>query len=300
MRLQAEITTDTISKITHILKSYTKEDIVLYFSEKSVFFYVPFNNQIGVWIECNESSCFNKYLIKSKQDDTIALKVEAAQLAQALAFDQTSIRVILSQLKDFVFLQLVHRSLDALKQLEHHVPVIILNQKSMEHYAEPDWGDATMCAKLPQLKNLVDWCKVQGSITKQLTVSIIKNEDSGQLEVGLRAESESKIVSIYTRFPNMEQSSNNQKGSNTLSDSIKSAISADLAGSDSDDLEAANKEDLVECDVTVELKKFTKILKVIQLRPHIALLYIHDKKLLRLYFETQSSKMTFVLNAISA
>lgn len=301
MRLQAEITTDIIPKIAEILKCYTKEDIVVYFSENTISFCIPLN-QIGIWIECDISSCFSKYLIKSKQENTIALKVEASQLAQALVFDQSSIRVILSQLDEYVFLQLVHKSLDALKQLEHHVPIIILNQQSVENYAEPDWGKATMMAKLPPIKNLIDWCKkVEKSITKYLTISIIKNSDSGQLDVGIRAENETKMVSVYTLFPDMEPTSSHRKESNISSESYKSAATSELVESEQDiaDLEIDNKDDLVECDVTVELKKFVKILKVQHLAPNIALLYIHDKKLLRLHFETQSSKITYVLNGIT-
>lgn len=303
MRLQAEITNDLIPEIARILKSYTKEDIVVIFSENSILFCLPLNNKIGVWIRCDMPipNCFSKYLVKSKQDNTIALKVEASQLAQAIAFDQTSIRVILSQLNEFVFLQLIHRSLDALKQLEHHVPVIILNQRSMENYEEPDWEKETMMARLPQLKSLSDWCSKVQSVAKNLTVSIIKNSSSGQLEVGLRAESEEKLVSVYTRFPDMEPSTIH-KENNTLSDIDKSSIAVESLESDADIEDLDNKDDLVYADVTIELKKFAKILKVQQLQPIVSLLYIHDKKLLRLYFETQSSssKMTFVLNGISS
>lgn len=301
MRLQAEITTDVISKIASLLKSYTKEDIILYFSEKNISFCISMNNQIGAWIECDIPSCFNKYLIKSKQDDTISLKVEVSQLAQALAYDQSySIRAILSQKDSSVFLQLIHRTLDGLKQLEQRVPIILLNQQSVLNYAEPDWGKATMVAKLPQIKNLTDWCsKLQGSTFKYLTISIIRNSDSGKIDVGLRAESESKTVSVYTRFPDMEIT-NSFKDRNNTSESEKNGISEQIIDSNNDITdEEVEDNDLVECDVTIELKKFAKTLKVQQLQPTVQRLYIHDKKLLRLQFETLNSKMTVALFGLS-
>ncbi|OHT13678.1 Hus1-like protein [Tritrichomonas foetus] len=276
MRLNAEVTSDLLAKIAAILRSYSKDDIVLHFSENSLSFCIPMDNSLGIWAGCETNGCFNKYCVTSKQDNTISMKVEASQLAQALTMEHTSsIRIILSQTNNFVFLQFTHRSLDALKQLEHKVPVLIMTPQAVQHFAEPEWEPPTMMAKLPPIKSVSSWCANANNINKYLTISIIRNVDSGQYEVGFRVESDTHMVSVYTRFPEMSPPDN-------TSQSIEDT-------------------DLVECDVTVDLKKFIKILKVQALQPTVAILYIYDKKFIRLHFATSTSmlQMTYVLSGIS-
>lgn len=275
MKLQAEITNDLLARIATILKSYSKDDIILHFSEEDISFCIP-NDNLGIWVGCKTESCFNKYRIESKFSNLISMKIEASQLAQALAMDHSSsIRVILSQANKFIFLQFTHRSLDASKQLEHKVPVIILLPQNVQQYAEPEWNPATMIAKLPPIKNVSSWCSNASSISKYVTISIIKNTETGDSDVGFRVESDAHMVSVFTRFPNM---------------SIPESASEETSVEDSD---------LLECDVTVDLKKFNKILKVQNLQPKIALLYIYDKKFIRLHFVAGETSMTYILNGIT-
>jgi hypothetical protein len=101
----------------------------------------------------------------------------------------------------------------------------------------------------------------------------MRDPTTGTVDVGFRVENE--VVSVSTRFTN-------------------------LAISGVEDVEG-EPADL--CDVLVDLKKFLKILKVNLLMPTIAILYIYDKKSIRLNFQAQSgpstTSLTYVLAATS-
>ena len=276
MKLQAEITNDLLARIALILKSYSKDDIILHFSEEELSFCIPNDNFVGIWVGCKTESCFNKYRIESKYGNLISMKIEASQFAQALSMEHaSSIRVILSQTNKFIFLQFTHKSLDALKQLEHKVPVIILSPQNVQQYAEPGWNPATMIAKLPPIKNVSSWCSNASNISKFVTISIIKNAETNDCDVGFRVESDAHMVSVFTRFPNM---------------AIPDVGYEETSIEDSD---------LMQCEVTVDLKKFNKILKVQSLQPTVALLYIYDKKSIRLHFVAGNTSMTYALTGVT-
>ena len=268
MRLFAEITSDTIERIASILRIYTKDEIVAHFSESSISFCIQNDNSIGFWIGCEVESCLNKYKIQSKNDNMIAVKIDASQLAQALKMDQSSsILLNLSQSDNLVFFKFIHRSLDELKQLEHRVPVLMLTPQAVQIFAEPEWDNATMMSKFPPLKSVSSWVKNATNINKFVTISIQKNPKSGKLDVGFNVEDDTHMVSVFTRFPNMN--------------------------ADEDE-----PSDVDQCEVTVDMKKFSKILRVQDLQPTVSLLYIYNKKFMRLHFATKSISMTYILNSI--
>lgn len=280
MKLCAQITTDILSRLAAILSACGSE-VILHFSETSLSLCIPQAlAQVGVWAGSESSSCFNKYQIVSQNSNTVSLKANAGQLAQALNVDSSPvIEIYLSRSEDVLYLQLTHRSLDALKQLEHRVPVILLHANAVQRYAEPEWDPPTMKARFPPLKNVSQWCNNAKGISQYLTIlisrkPILENDETLTVEVGLKAENDT--VCFHTHFPN-------------------------LGIADPDDSQS-NEE--VECEVFLELKKFIKILKVQQLQPQTSIIYIYDKKSIRLHFlipssTTNPTTLTYVLNAVS-
>jgi hypothetical protein len=269
MRLRGEITTDLLGRIAAILNACGSE-VILYFSPDEVSLCVPGDNgQIAVWVGSLVQCCFNKYSIASKTKDTISLKTTIAQLAQSLTTDEPSIQMILGRTGESSYLQFTHRSLDSLKQLEHRIPILMLSQSTVMQYAEPEWGPETMKAKFPSLRSIQNWCASAKSINTNLIISISRDPDTGTVDVGFKVETD--VVSVSTKFTDLG-----------IDDG------ADPMGSS-------------ECDVLIDLKKFLKILKVTTLSPSFSVLYIYDKKSLRLNFQVPSASamtsFTYVLNA---
>jgi hypothetical protein len=271
MRLRGEITTDLLGRIAAIL-SACGSDVILYFSPEEVSLCVPGDNsQIAVWVGSPVQCCFNKYNIASKTMNTISLKTTVAQLAQSLATTEQSIQMVLGRTGDASYLQFTHKSLDSLKQLEHRIPVLVLSHATVVQYAEPDWGPETMKAKFPSLRSIQKWCAIAKTINKNFIISISRDPDSGTVDVEFKVETD--VVSVSTKFTNL--------GIDDGPDATEAAAS--------------------ECDVLINLKKFLKILKVIALSPSFSVLYIYDKKSLRLNFQVPSAStltsFTYVINA---
>jgi hypothetical protein len=178
--------------------------------------------------------------------------------------------MILGRTGESSYLQFTHRSLDSLKQLEHRIPILMLSQSTVMQYAEPEWVRETMKAKFPSLRSIQNWCASAKSINNNLIISISRDRDSGTVDVGFKVETD--VVSVSTKF-------------------------TDLGIDDGADPAAAASE----CDVLIDLKKFLKILKVTALSPSFSVLYIYDKKSLRLNFQVPSASsttsFTYVLNA---
>jgi hypothetical protein len=246
-------------------------DVIIHFSPEEVSFHVPHDGtQIGVWVGSQIACCFNKYDVVSKMENQVSLKTNLSQLAQSVALDQASIQMVLGRRNDSSYLQFTHKALDSLKQLEHRIPILIVSPSTVAQYAEPDWGESTMKAKFPSLRSVVAWCANAKSISSYLLLSIFKDRATGVVDVGLTVEND--VVSVATRF-------------------------TDLAIQETDDT------DCDECDVLVDMKKFLKILKVNVLPPGISILYIYDKKSIRLHFQAQpgssTTSLTYVLGATS-
>ncbi|KAH0787017.1 Hus1-like protein [Histomonas meleagridis] len=271
MRLTAEISTEVLAKLVSALPSSSGE-IVLHFSEGSLSICIPHDStQIGVWAGCEVAACFNKYDVQSKNSNTVSMKLSPSQFAQALILETSpSIQVFLTRNGDTIFLQFTHKSLDALKQLEQRVPILLLIPSAISQYAEPNWEPASMCVSLPPIKSIMDWCKKAKNISNQITLSIVHNSEVGGTNLILQVENE--VVIVSTTFFELQ--------------------------SEEDD-ELSKGED---CSVLVDLKKFIKILKIHSVLPTIALLYIVDKKYIRMHFEVPSNvsssiSLTYFLNA---
>jgi hypothetical protein len=274
MRLRAEITTDFLARIVQILNA-CGTDVIIHFSPEEVSFHVPHDGtQIGIWVGSQIACCFNKYDVVSKMENQVSLKTNLSQLAQSVALDQPSIQMVLGRKNDSSYLQFTHKALDSLKQLEHRIPILIVSPSTVAQYAEPDWGAPTMKAKFPSLRSVMTWCNSAKSISSYLLLSIVKDATTGTIDVGFRVEND--VVSVATKF-------------------------TDLAIADADDLDV--DVDCDECDVLVDMKKFLKILKVNVLMPVILILYIYDKKSVRLHFQAQAgsstTSLTYALGATS-
>ncbi|KAH0786454.1 checkpoint protein HUS1 [Histomonas meleagridis] len=276
MRLTAEITTDLLAKLISILSS-CGSDVVLHFSEESLSLCIPHDTgQIGVWVGCDIISCFNKYEVRSNVSNTVSMKLNPAQLAQALISNTSpSIQLHLSRTNDFVYLQLTHKSLDTLRKLEHRVPIILLMPSVIQQYAEPEWELASMCSKFPPLRAVVNWCSNAKSIHHHISISLKHSNTTGNIDAVFRVENE--MVCVSTTF-------------------------YDLKPEQDDETETNSKNS--DCEVYVDLKKFIKILRVVNLQPTIGLIYIVDKKYIRLHFEVPAGaasavSMTYFLNASS-
>jgi hypothetical protein len=274
MILRAEITTDLLAKLAAILSAVGTE-VILHFSPGEISMCITGDStQVRVWAGASTSSCFNKHEISSRNDDTISLKTQVSQLAQTLSSGEPSIQMALRRENQYTFLHLTHKSLDSLKQLQHRVPVLIVSPATVSQYAEPAWERATMAAKFPSLRAVLTWCQNAKSISNYLLISISRDPMAGTIDVGLRVEND--VVNVATKF-------------------------ADLGVSDLD--ADADFELVDESDVLVDLKKFLKILKVNMLQPVVMLLYVYDKKSLRLHFgipaANSTATVTYVLGAIS-
>lgn len=274
MRLTAEITADILSRLVSLLSAFGN-NVILHFSESFLSLCIPHDStQVGVWVGCSIASCFSKYEVQSKSSNTVSMKLAPAELAQAIALDTSpSIQLYLSRSSDFVYLQLTHKSLDTLRQLEHRVPILLLVPNVIQQYAEPDWEPASMCARLPPLRAVISWCANARNIHNYVTLSLVRNADSGDTDMVLTAENE--MVSVSTRFFDLRPRV--------------------------DDADAARD---IDCSVYIDLKKFLKVLKVSLLQPTVALVYVVDKKYVRLHFEvpantTSSISMTYFLNSSS-
>lgn len=274
MRLTAEITTDILSRLVSILSTFGN-NVILHFSESYLSLCIPHDStQVGVWVGCSISSCFNKYEVQSKNSNTVSMKLSPSELAQGISLDTSpSIQLYLSRSNDFVYLQLTHKSLDTLRQLEHRVPILLLVPTVIQQYAEPDWEQASICARLPPLRSVINWCSNARNIHNYVTISIVKNTTTGDTDMILKVENE--MVSVSTTFYDLQPNV--------------------------DEIDASRE---IDCSVYIDLKKFLKILKVNLLQPTVALIYIVDKKYVRLHFEvpantTSSASMTYFLNSSS-
>ena len=267
MRLQLEMSMDIVSKIANLLKLYSKDDLLVSISPTVLKFFIDQSHPICVWIECKTNECFSKFQIKSKNNNTIAFRVSAHQLAQSLDFeDSSTIKIQLSQAGDFIFLQIVHNGLDALKNFEHRVPITLLAKQSTENLKEPQWPDDSMVSEFPSVKAVHDWCSViQNAGIKVITVSILKEPDN--TKVSFNAETESKLLKIETTYT-IEESEND--------DELKDVY-----------------------EIAVNVKQFLKIMKVMQLQPAKSTLYIHSNVLLRLVVDIYCAQITFSISGIT-
>jgi hypothetical protein len=273
MRLRAEITTDLLSRIVQILNA-CGSDVIVHFSPQEISFHVPHDQtQIGIWVGSPVNCCFNKYDVASRMENQVSLKTNLSQLGQSVALDQPSIQMVLSRKNDSNYLQFTHKALDSLKQIEHRIPILIVSPSIVAQYAEPEWEPATMQAKFPSLRAVMTWCTNAKTISTYLLLSISTDPTTGTVDVGFRVEND--VVSISTRFH-------------------------DLGIVNQDEIEA---EIVDQCDVLVDLKKFLKILKVNVLMPAVSIMYIYDKKSIRLNFQAQAgpstTSLTYVLGATS-
>lgn len=276
MRLRAEITSDLIYKLVSLLHP-CGTDVIMYFSEEMVSFCIPGDasqNQIRVWIGVDVASCFNKYVVESRTQNTISFKTNLAQLVQVINLHTPSIQMYLTGKSDRPYLHFTHRSLDSLKQVEHRIPVIVLMPKAVEQYKEPEWEEPSMKTKFPSMRVIAKWCSNAKAISNHLLITAERDIVTGGIHVGFKVESE--IVSVSTLFNDLE-----------IRGDIGTPLDAPLS-----------------CSVQVELKKFIKILKVASMQPSVALMYIYDSKMLRLHFETpcgqEMASMTYVLNSTRA
>ena len=272
MKLMAEITADLLTRIVSLM-SACGSDVIIHFSQDVLSFCVPGDSaqiQVRLWAAAESAVCFNKYVIESQAQNTIAFKTNLSQLSQVLVMDTPSILLRLAGKREKPFLQLTHMSLDSSKQVEHRIPILFLLPRTIEQYREPEWEQASMVAKFPALRALSQWCSNAKVISNLLLISINKSEvdDRQTVDVGFKVESD--VVSVSTVFTDLAPGN------------------VDIGDDD-------------HCNVLVDLKKFIKILKVMTLSPTVALLYVYDKKMIRMHFEapcgTSMSTLTYALNA---
>lgn len=275
MKLIAEITSDLLTRLVSLM-SACGSDVIMHASQDTLSFCVPGDSaqmQVRLWVAADSTVCFSQYVIQSQCQNTIAFKTNLSQLSQVIVMDTPSIVMRLAGKRERPFLQLTHMSLDSLKEVEHRIPILFLLSGTVEQYREPEWERASMIAKLPSLRALSQWCSNAKVISNRLLITLKKNEVDGRetVDVGFRVESD--VVSVSTVF--------NDLAPGTI----------DFGDDD-------------QCDVLVDLKKFIKILKVATLSPTVALLYVYDKKMLRMHFEapcgTSMATLTYVLNAMHA
>jgi hypothetical protein len=274
MILRAEITNDLLAKLAAVLSAVGSEVIIHFSPEEISMCILGDSTQVRVWAGAESRSCFNKYEIHSRSGDTISLKTQIGQLAQTLSSDTPSIQMVLKRDGQFTYLQLTHKSLDALKQLEHRVPILLISASSIGQYAEPVWEAPSMKVKFPSLRAVLTWCTNAKTISNYLLISVTRDPVSETVDVSLKIEND--VVNVSTKF-------------------------SDLGVTD---LESQADVPLVdECDVLVDLKKFLKILKVNVLQPVVMLLYVYDKKSLRVHFDMPGTAamtgVTYVLAAVS-
>lgn len=227
--------------------------------------------QIRVWIGVDVASCFNKYVVESRIQNTISFKTNLSQLLQVINLTTPSIQMYLTGKSDRPYLHFTHRSLDSLKQVEHRIPVLVLMPKTVEQYKEPEWEEPTMKTRFPTMRVISSWCSNAKAISNNLLITAERDIDTGSIHVGFKVESE--IVSVSTVFNDLEIKGD----TGTLPGTALSSC------------------------VQVDLKKFIKILKVASMQPTVSLMYIYDNKMLRLHFEAscgqEMASMTYVLNA---
>jgi hypothetical protein len=167
--------------------------------------------------------------------------------------------------------------LDSLKQLEHRVPILILSPTIIAQYGEPELDAPTMTAKFPSLHSVLNWCLNAKTISSHLSISISTNPRTGNLDVGLNVENE--IVSLTTRFQDLRLQEDGSDG-------------------------AGEVEMIDKCEVLVDLKKFTKILKVNVISPVTSVIHIYDHRLVRFNSQAQvgasTTSVTYMLAATSS
>lgn len=267
MKLIATVNTQTFSSIVNVIAACGGET-VLYFAETELSICVPQGmNQIALWIECSIQHLFSKYSIKSQSNNTIALKCNAQQLAQALNIENTpTINMNLSKINSNAVLQFEHKSTDTTKQLTQRVAVTLLRQESLDAYQEPAWEPATVSTKFPPLKAVINWVNEMKDINSLVTITATKEGD-----VMFKVDSDS--VAVETKFSGLEMPG-----------------TTDLAIMD-------------EAEALIDIKKLKKILKISTLQSATGELHIYDKNQIRLFFSVPSSvpdqptNLTYVLNA---
>jgi hypothetical protein len=273
MRLRAEITTELLSRIIQILNACGSDVIVRFSPEILSFHVVATETQIGVWVGCPNSCCFNKFDVASRTENQIYLKTNLSQLALSVVLNQASIQMVLGQQNATSYLQFTHKALDSLRQLEHKVPIVILTQAIFTQYAEPEWPQPTMRAKFPSLRSVTTWCTNAKVISQLLLISILKDPETGQVDVVFKVEND--VVTVSTRFTDLG-----------------------ISGQDGFDGEMVDQ-----CDILLDMKKFLRILKVNIVTPTISILYIYDKKKIRMNFHAQvgaaATSFTYELPATS-
>lgn len=276
MRLRASITPKLLADLIALLKFYPKDEFVICFAQDKFSFCVVQGAFGGIWVECDLDKVFQGYDVSSKYDNKMLLRMDSAALASALASDEKNnpIKLKLAPGKNGAFLQFIHSPLDKSKILRHNVQINFLKTQMINSYAEPDY-QATMAACLPPLSSLKLWCANAVNISKNVTISIIRNSETEETEVVFHVESESHLVSISTHYHHMEIP--NSSADETLFDS-----------------------DNTQCEVTVDLKRFNKILKVDSLRPQSSQLFIKDKTSLRVSFDVEYATIAQHLAGITS
>ena len=266
MKLIATVNTEIFANIVNVLSACGGE-AVLYFSETALSLCIPQGlNQISLWISCSVQLCFAKYLVVSKNSNTITLKCNAQQLAQALTTEAPLLNMSLARFGEGTILQFEHRSTDTTKQLMQRVGVSLLSQRAVDAYQEPVWGPATISTKFPPIKSVNNWINEMKEINNLVLITATKEGD-----VLLKVDSDT--VTVETRFKGLEIPGTTE---HSLSD---------------------------EAEAFVDIKKLRKILRVGNLQGATGELHIYDKSQARMFFTIPSSipdqptNITYVLNA---
>ena len=250
MKLTAEVTSELLGKLVALIQACGSE-VIVHFSPEHLSLCVPKEpGQICVWALASQVSCFNKYQVISQRENSISMKVNGQQFALALALETApTIQIMLSRSENQPFLQFSHRSLDSLKLLQHRVPVVLISHEQIVQYVEPSWNLHTIMLHFPQLKAVIAWCQNVKSVSQMIT--IYGNKLTGELSF----KCENETVTIVTKFNGLE-------------------IEDESQGSGE------------EAEVMVDMKKFMKMLKVINLNPVISLIYLYHRQFIRLEFQT--------------
>lgn len=254
MKFIAEITSDLIGKLINLIQICGNE-IIIYMNPEQISLTITSDpNQIRLWISASVVKLFNKYQVVSKQQNSIALKVDGQQLNQGFSLEAFSlIQVILSKTENMPILQFNHKSYEPQKLLQHKVPIIFLSPEQVIQYKEPEWKSPSVVLHLPPLRDIISWCINVKNVNQTITIF---GKQNGELT--LKAENES--VSIITFFESPE-----------LTD----------AGNTSE-----------EAEVTVDMKKFMKILKVFIINPNSSVIFLHDKSFIRMEFQLNDDEFT--------
>ena len=260
MKLTAEVTSELLGKLVALIQACGSE-VIVHFSPDHISLCVPREpGQICVWALATQLSCFNKYQVLSQRNNSISMKVNGQQFALGLALETApTIQIMLSRSENQPFLQFSHRSLDSLKLLQHRVPVVLISYEQIFQYVEPEWDPPTIMLHFPPLRAICAWCQNVRTVSQMITIS--GNKSKGELSF----KAENETVTIITKFNELE-------------------------------IEGESQSSGEEAEVMVEMKKFKKMLSVININPAISLIYLYHRQFIRLEFQTTQDEKNININ----